>query len=206
MEQQKVWSINDEAYLALQTGMDAWDFTIYDKDLKEIDGGELEDSDMSIEQVRSYILDDYQITEENMVEIDYDAFMELIYNIEEIESDKRIRKHEINDFTIKLMRFKQNMEPYDYVDQKDSIDISYEKTMEQIEQGDTENLENWLQEIMDDGGPFGMFAEILADILNDLKQPVEKQMEKASILETLNNLKQGIMPSEAPKKKDDICL
>ena len=78
--------------------------------------------------------------------------------------------------------------------------------MEQIEQGNTEDIDSWLQEIIDDGGPFGMFAEILADILNDLKQPVEKQMEKTSILETLNNLKQGIMPSEAPKKKDDICL
>ena len=53
------WKIGNCGYLAVQTSEDGYDYTIYDKDLHELDGGQLDNPELSMNEARNEILLDF---------------------------------------------------------------------------------------------------------------------------------------------------
>ncbi len=72
------WDVGRKCFLAIQTSDDGYDYTLYDKDLNEIDGGQIDEPEKSINDVRDDILADYSWDKRTMTAVDYDFLMECV--------------------------------------------------------------------------------------------------------------------------------
>lgn len=86
MEEQAAWQVGRNHYLALQTCDDGWDYTLYDKNLNEIDGGQLDMPELTMAEARKEILSDFKLDKKDFIAVDYDELMEKAEAIE----DKKI--------------------------------------------------------------------------------------------------------------------
>lgn len=71
-------------YFLIQTTDGGYDYTFYDKNYRESDGGVYDNPDISIEEAAAEIMEDEGISPENCKEVDYDEIME---EVEEIEKE-----------------------------------------------------------------------------------------------------------------------
>ena len=76
MDEQMAWKVGKDHYMILQTCDDGWDYTLYDKKFKEIDGGQLDMPELSMQEARSEILKDFQLDKKDLVAVDYDEIVE----------------------------------------------------------------------------------------------------------------------------------
>ena len=75
--------VGEDKYLSMQSASDgSWDYTLYDKDFKEIDGGQIGDASMSFAEARNEIL------------MSFDLMQEHIRNINPEELENKVRFHE----------------------------------------------------------------------------------------------------------------
>ena len=61
-EQEAVYLLDDAAYLYVQTSENGYDYTLYDRSLLEIDGGQLDNPDLSLPAARDEILALHELT------------------------------------------------------------------------------------------------------------------------------------------------
>ncbi len=87
-DEQAAWDIGGKGFFVIQTCDDGYDYTLYDKDLKEIDGGQLDDPDESMNAIRNEILADFGLDKKSMVAIDFDELMEAVDEKEFREAPK----------------------------------------------------------------------------------------------------------------------
>lgn len=76
LEEQMAWKVGRDNYLILQTCDDGWDYTLYDKDFKEMDGGQLDMPELSMEEARREILNDFDLGKKDLVVADYEEVVE----------------------------------------------------------------------------------------------------------------------------------
>ena len=76
MDEQMSWKVGTDHYLILQTCDDGWDYTLYDKNFKEIDGGQLDMPELSMQEARNEILRDFQLGKRDLMVVDYDEVVE----------------------------------------------------------------------------------------------------------------------------------
>lgn len=78
LENQAAWDVGRKCFLAIQTSEDGYDYTLYRSDLSEIDGGQIDEPEKSINEIRDEILADYSWDKRSMTAIDYDFLMECV--------------------------------------------------------------------------------------------------------------------------------
>ena len=71
-----VWQIGYKNYLAVQRCEDGWDYTLFDQQFHEADGGQLDMPELSILQAREAILEDFGLQRRNRIPVSYDFVME----------------------------------------------------------------------------------------------------------------------------------
>ena len=59
-EKQAAWLVDDSHYLIMQECDDGWDYTLYTLDYREVDGGQLDMPELSIEEACIAVLEDLQ--------------------------------------------------------------------------------------------------------------------------------------------------
>ncbi|MDO4647894.1 MAG: hypothetical protein Q4B26_04525 [Eubacteriales bacterium] len=77
-EPQAAWDIGRKGFLAVQIGEGYYDYTLYDSELNEIDGGQIDDPEMSINAFRDEILSEFSWDKRTMVSVDYEVLMEQV--------------------------------------------------------------------------------------------------------------------------------
>ena len=82
MEDQMAWKVGRDNYLIMQTCDDGWDYTVYDKNFKEVDGGQLDMPELSMQEARSVILRDFKLDKRDLVVADYDEVVERAEGVE----------------------------------------------------------------------------------------------------------------------------
>ncbi len=85
-EECSAWDLGSKGFLAIQTCEDGYDYTLYHKDFTEIDGGQLDNPEISMNAARDQILSDYGFGGRTMTRIDYD---ELCDHAEDAEISRR---------------------------------------------------------------------------------------------------------------------
>ena len=70
------WKINSDKYLVIQTCDDGYDYTIFDSNLKEIDGGQLDMPECSMLEIRNEILSSYNIRVIELRAMEFEVLME----------------------------------------------------------------------------------------------------------------------------------
>ena len=58
-EERSAWDLGSKGFLAIQTCEDGYDYTLYHKDFTEIDGGQIDNPEISMNAARDQILSDY---------------------------------------------------------------------------------------------------------------------------------------------------
>lgn len=80
--EQAAWKVGKDRFLAIQTCDDGYDYTLFDDKLVEIDGGQLDNPEMSMKEIRAEILEDFKLDNCDLVETDYDELMERAVELE----------------------------------------------------------------------------------------------------------------------------
>ncbi len=90
-EPQVAWDVGRKCFLAIQTSEDGYDYTLYDADLNEIDGGQIDEPEKSINAIRDEILSEYSWDKRAMTAVDYEFLTECVEEKEAAQlSEKRI--------------------------------------------------------------------------------------------------------------------
>lgn len=79
---QVAYKVGRNHYLALQTSDEGYDYTLYDKYFNEIDGGQLDEIDLSMLEARKEILSDFKLANKDLIEVDYDDLLEQVEEVE----------------------------------------------------------------------------------------------------------------------------
>lgn len=68
------WQVGKDTFLAIQTSDDGYDYTIFDKNYKETDGGHIDNSDISMLEVRTDILKSFNLQAKELRIMPVDIF------------------------------------------------------------------------------------------------------------------------------------
>ena len=77
MGDEAAWKVGRDRILALQTTDDGYDYTLYDNNFAELDGGRLDNPDLTMIQARTEILDAHSLGKRDMKAMIYDDVLEL---------------------------------------------------------------------------------------------------------------------------------
>ena len=75
-DQEAAWKVGDNRHLILQTCDDGYDYTLFNEEFVEIDGGQLDMPELTMEQARDEILQDFGLENNTFETVDYDYVLE----------------------------------------------------------------------------------------------------------------------------------
>ena len=76
MGDEVAWQVGRDKFLALQASEDGYDYTLYDQSFAEIDGGQLDDPDLTMLQARSEILESFHLHQRDLRATPYETVLE----------------------------------------------------------------------------------------------------------------------------------
>ena len=127
-EDEAVFRLDDNQYLYIQESAEGYDYTIYDADMKELDGGQFDDPYLNMAQVRTEILALHEMHPEKIERISIEE-----YEIIGYEAERRNQPliYSENEAIVKLAeRIDNFMYGYDYYNYADDVGIDLENRSE----------------------------------------------------------------------------
>lgn len=88
-DEQGTWELGGKGYLAIQSCEDGWDYTLYHSDFSVMDGGQLDEPELTIQEVREEILEAHHMEKGRRVLKDYDLIMDKAAEAEKLGLDSR---------------------------------------------------------------------------------------------------------------------
>jgi len=82
LEEEAAWKINGKGYVSVQASDDGYDYTVYGEDYHEIDGGQIDAPERSVNEIRDEILADLGWDKRSMVRTDYDDLQDRAMEVE----------------------------------------------------------------------------------------------------------------------------
>lgn len=76
LEEQAAWELGRKGFLAVQTCGNGYDYTLFDGEMNELDGGQLDAPELNLNEARDEILKSCGWDKVKMVKKDYDSLME----------------------------------------------------------------------------------------------------------------------------------
>lgn len=191
MEEQMAWKVGRDHYLVLQTYEDGWDYTLYDKAFKELDGGQLDMPELSMEEARKEILMDFTLDECDLIVADYEEIMEQAEKVEE----ERLVEYEVESLSRDLDQLMYDFDSYEYNDQYMNREEGVHEIRSNLLTGKTNEIKEFLQDLIigDDMKTAIHASNLYANIekyeKKQLEKVVDQKEEKRSVLQELKNLK-----------------
>lgn len=81
MGEEAAWRVGRDRILALQTCDDGYDYTLLDENFVEVDGGQLDNPDLTMIQARTEILDSFNLGKRDLTAMVYDDVMEQMFEV-----------------------------------------------------------------------------------------------------------------------------
>ena len=82
MGEEAAWKVGRDRILAVQTCEDGYDYTLFDEYYNEIDGGQVDNPDMSMIEVRQDILESFHLTHRELRAMVYEDVMEQAFEVD----------------------------------------------------------------------------------------------------------------------------
>lgn len=76
MDEEAAWRVGKDRILAIQTCEDGYDYTLFDENYNDVDGGQIDNPDMTMLEVRRDILESYNLENRELRVMVYDEVME----------------------------------------------------------------------------------------------------------------------------------
>ena len=83
-DEQGAWELGGKGYIAIQSCEDGWDYTIYHSDFSVMDGGQLDEPELTIQEVREEILEAHHMEKGRRKKQDYDLIMDKVAEADEL--------------------------------------------------------------------------------------------------------------------------
>ena len=81
MGNEAAWKVGRNRILAVQTCEDGYDYTLFDENYNEIDGGQVDNPDMSMIEVRTDILESFNLAHRELRAMVYEDVMEQAFEV-----------------------------------------------------------------------------------------------------------------------------
>ena len=124
MGDEAAWKVGKDRILAIQTCDDGYDYTLFNENYVEIDGGQIDNPEMSMIEVRTDILESFNLAHRELRAMVYEDVMEQGF---EVGRQAVVVNDPIAEHAFKLDRFAENFDPYEYMDQVDDVQAHIQK-------------------------------------------------------------------------------
>ncbi len=109
MGDEAAWKVGKDRILAVQTCEDGYDYTLLDENYNEIDGGQVDNPELSMLEVRRDILESFGLERRELRAMFYEDVMEQAF---EVGRQAVVVNDPIAELAFKLDRFAENFDPY----------------------------------------------------------------------------------------------
>lgn len=118
MGEEAAWRVGKDRILALQTCDDGYDYTLMNENFVDIDGGQLDNPDLSMIEARTEILESFGLEHRELRAMVYEDVMDQMF---EVGRQAVVVDDPIAELAFKLDRFAEDFDPYEYKDQVDDV-------------------------------------------------------------------------------------
>ena len=145
MGDEAAWKVGKDRILAVQTCEDGYDYTLLDENYNEIDGGQVDNPELSMLEVRRDILESFGLERRELRAMFYEDVMEQAF---EVGRQAVVVNDPIAELAFKLDRFAENFDPYEYMDQVDDVQAHIQEIKADLAAGNTAPYREFLNTAM----------------------------------------------------------
>lgn len=184
MGDEAAWKVGKDRILAVQTCEDGYDYTLLDENYNEIDGGQVDNPELSMLEVRRDILESFGLERRELRAMFYEDVMEQAF---EVGRQAVVVNDPIAELAFKLDRFAENFDPYEYMDQVDDVQAHIQEIKADLAAGNT-----------------APYREFLNTAIEEAREETAVEVAKAVKWElmTRNPVEHATLPKEEHKTRD----
>ena len=197
MGDEAAWKVGKDRILAIQTCDDGYDYTLFDENYNEIDGGQVDNPEMSMIEVRTDILESFNLAHRELRAMVYEDVMEQGF---EVGRQAVVVKDPIAELAFKLDRFAENFDPYEYMDQVDDVQAHIQEIKANLAVGNTALYREFLDTAIAESR-----EETAVEVAKVLRSQLDKiaPPKRESVMEKLAQAVEKTAPaSPSPKRKE----
>lgn len=191
------WKVGKDRILAVQTCEDGYDYTLLDENYNEIDGGQVDNPELSMLEVRRDILESFGLERRELRAMFYEDVMEQAF---EVGRQAVVVNDPIAELAFKLDRFAENFDPYEYMDQVDDVQAHIQEIKADLAAGNTAPYREFLNTAIEEAR-----EETAVEVAKVLKSQLDKldSPKRESVMEKLAQAAEKAAPaSPSPKRKE----
>ena len=197
MGDEAAWRVGKDRILAVQTCDDGYDYTLFDENYNEIDGGQVDNPDMTMIEVRTDILESFNLAHRELRAMVYEDVMEQGF---EVGRQAVVVDDPIAELAFKLDRFAENFDPYEYMDQVDDVQAHIQEIKADLAAGNTAPYREFLDTAIAESREETAVevAKVLRSQLDKIEPP-----KRESVMEKLAQAaEKTALASPSPKRKE----
>ena len=117
---ESAWQVGRDKILAVQTYEDGYDYTLYDTNYNELDGGQLDNPDLSMIETRKEILESFKLGNRELHAMVYEEVQEQADARFIVQMAENRRNNEIGQLASDLVAFAAEYDTYEFRDTVDN--------------------------------------------------------------------------------------
>ena len=197
MGDEAAWKVGKDRILAIQTCDDGYDYTLFDENYNEIDGGQVDNPDMSMIEVRTDILESFNLAHRELRAMVYEDVMEQGF---EVGRQAVVVDDPIAEVAFKIDRFSEDFDPYEYRDQVEDTAAHVQQIQADLKDGNFEPYRTFLENAIIDapGEKDAVRAGTLLKALDKIQ--FDQDMQRPSVREQLAKLQEQTPVAKAAHK------
>ena len=197
MGDEAAWKVGKDRILAIQTCDDGYDYTLFNENYVEIDGGQIDNPEMSMIEIRTDILESFNLEHRELRAMVYEDVMDQAF---EVGRQAVVVNDPIAELAFKLDRFAENFDPYEYMDQVDDVQAHIQEIKADLAAGKTAPYREFLDTAIAESREETAVevAKVLRSQLDTIATP-----KRESVMEKLAQAAEKTAPaSPSPKRKE----
>ena len=197
------WQVGRDKILAVQTYEDGYDYTLYDTNYNELDGGQLDNPDLSMIEARNEILESFKLGNRELHAMVYEEVQEQADARFIVQMAENRRNNEIGQLASDLVAFAADYDPYEFRDTVENEEELKASVAADLMIGKPDAYYGFLSQIADEGrdDDAAKTANQLMERLEGLfPDSIEKSEKKPSVHEQLSKMQEQV-PAAKPARK-----
>ena len=186
MGDEAVWQVGRDQYLAIQTCEDGYDYTLFDKEFHEIDGGQLDNPELSMLEARAEILAGFGL---QMRELRVQVYEEVMEKVEAVEAVNAA----LLDLAKQIDQFSDEYDHYEYVDRVDDKKSNIVEIYHDLTNGNAAPYQDFLEQVIEDSDEISV-VQTATQLKNELDKAVSRPKE--SVIDQLKQISGQATPSK----------
>ena len=197
MGDEAAWRVGKDRILAIQTCDDGYDYTLFDENYNEIDGGQVDNPDMSMIEVRTDILESFNLAHRELRAMVYEDVMDQVF---EVGRQAVVVDDPIAEVAFKIDRFSEDFDPYEYRDHVEDTAAHVQQIQSDLKDGNFEPYRTFLENAIIDAPEEkdAVRAGVLLKALDKIQ--FDQDMQRPSVREHLAKLQEQAPAAKATHK------